>query len=63
MVMAKLHIICGNCGSNNMLQYEIVEDYNDDKECNYNRVCIICENCSTIHNLEDNAEERKKIEL
>lgn len=58
MVMAKLHIICGNCGCNNLFKYEIDIDYDDDKECNYPRVYISCENCATLHSLEDNAEEK-----
>ena len=57
MARARLHIICGNCGSNDMFKYSIVIDYDDDKECNYPRVSIACDNCSTIHCLEDNATE------
>ncbi|GEM_PF-4842310 len=43
-----------------MLSYEIVNDYNDDNECEYQRVSISCGNCGTLHCLEDNADERKK---
>jgi len=57
MVRARLHIICGNCGASDMFKYSIVTYLHDElkKECE--RVTIICENCSTIHSLEDNAEE------
>lgn len=57
MAHARLHIICGNCGCNDMFSFEIVTDYDDDKECDYQRVSISCGNCSTLHCLEDNAEE------
>jgi len=56
MVKAKLHMICGNCGCDHMFKYEIVIDYDDDKECEYQRVSVCCENCSTLHSLEDNME-------
>lgn len=49
MVMARLHIICGNCGCNNMFTYEVKED-----------VYISCANCSTLHNLEDTVKKKKK---
>jgi hypothetical protein len=64
MVMAKLHIICGNCGCNDAFEYDIVTDTDWDEnnvEYEYQRVSIYCENCSTIHSLEDNAKERKKM--
>jgi len=60
MVMAKLHMICGNCGCDHEFKYEIVLDFDDDKESHYLRVSVTCENCSTIHGLEDNAEEENK---
>ena len=49
-------MICGNCGCDHMFKYEIVIDYDDDKECEYQRVSVCCENCSTLHSLEDNME-------
>jgi RNase P subunit RPR2 len=57
MVKAKLHIICGNCGCNDMFKYETKSyfDYDTNRECL--EVIIICENCSTIHQLEDNAKK------
>lgn len=59
MVMAKMHIICGNCGCNHMFTYRIITEEGDEDEEDYTRVSIICGNCSTIHDLEDNAEEEK----
>lgn len=55
--MAKLHIICGNCGCNDLFKYKISLDYDDDKECHFPVVYICCGNCNTSHCLEDNAEE------
>ena len=57
MAHAKLHMICGNCGSNDQFTYKIVIDYDDDKEQHYPRISIACNNCSTLHCLEDNATE------
>lgn len=59
MARARLHIICGNCGCNEMFKYRIVTDIDDDTNKEYERVSIICENCSTIHYLEDNADKLK----
>jgi RNase P subunit RPR2 len=59
MANAKLHIICGNCGCNHMFKYSINTDISDDTGKEYQYVSIICENCNTIHSLEDNAEEEK----
>ena len=61
MVNAKLHIICGNCGSNDMFKYNIKLSINDAVEPpqEYQRVSIFCDNCSTIHQLDDNAELEK----
>jgi RNase P subunit RPR2 len=56
MARARLHIICGNCGSNDMFKYRIVTEIDDDTNKEYQRVSIACDNCSTIHCLEDNAE-------
>ena len=60
MANAKLHIICGNCGQNNMFDYEIIEEIDDDTHEPYQRVSIACNNCHTLHDLENNAKPRKK---
>ena len=59
MAHAKLHIICGNCGANDMLNYEISTVLNDDTNEEYQVVYIHCKNCGTLHDLQDNAEKRK----
>jgi uncharacterized Zn finger protein len=48
MVMAKLHVICGNCGCGD----DFTWDFEDTKEGAY--VFLKCHNCGTIHNLQDN---------
>ncbi len=58
MVMAKLHIICGNCGSNYLFNYELQipreeEKHNDNMQ---DDVWIKCRNCATVHVLSDNAK-------
>lgn len=54
--MARLHLICGNCGCADSFKYRINQDIDDDSGEEYEYVSIICENCSTIHQLDDNAE-------
>lgn len=62
MANAKLHLICGNCGCNDMFTYEIVKDGHDiteDKPKFKDAVFLSCGNCYTLHDLEDNAEDKK----
>jgi len=58
MAHAKLHVICGNCGCNDMFSYEIIEDFNDYGTHTEPGVVLMCGNCATIHNLLDNAEDK-----
>jgi uncharacterized Zn finger protein len=60
MVMAKLHIICGNCGSNDMFEYKIDKDAKDFGDRFEEGVYIKCDNCGTLHSLDDNAKFIKK---
>lgn len=53
MVMAKLHVICGNCGSDEMLTHYIEKDYIDHGDMQEDAVIIRCGNCSTLHTLSD----------
>lgn len=59
MVMARLHIICGNCGCNDEFTFKIVPDMNDRGfgEPLEPAVCITCANCSTVHTLDDTITE------
>ena len=50
MVAAKLHIICGNCGCAEMFTWELEQDAEGW------HLYIVCQNCSTVHDLDDNAE-------
>ena len=59
MVNARLHIICGNCGCKDYLVHSITERFDDDNEeedgsgnTTY-AALITCNNCSTIHSIED----------
>ena len=61
MANAKLHIICGNCGCNDDFTFEVVKDGKDvsDTETKFEDAFYIwCENCGTLHDLEDNARKR-----
>lgn len=61
MVMARLHIICGNCGCNDDWELRIERDGDDisDAEPAFeDAASMVCGNCSTIHNLKDNVKER-----
>ncbi len=57
MAHARLHIICGNCGANDMFKYEITTQLNDETDEEYQMVYISCKNCGTLHDLDDNAEK------
>ena len=46
MVNAKLHIICGNCGSLNDFNYKI---YLSECECDATGLRLTCNNCATLH--------------
>lgn len=58
MVMARLHLICGNCGCNYMWEWvhrpELIDG---DEKIDDEDVSICCKNCSTIHSINDNAEK------
>ena len=58
MVMARLHIICGNCGCNDLFDLELERDGDDitymEPEFEGSAV-MVCNNCATRHNLKDNA--------
>lgn len=60
MVMAKLHIICGNCGCNDEWHLTLTRDGDDitnDKPAFEDAATMSCMNCSTIHNLKNNAKK------
>lgn len=53
MVMAKLHVICGNCGSNEHLSHKIERNFIDTSDYQEDTVVIVCANCVTWHTLDD----------
>lgn len=63
MAHARLHIICGNCGCNNMFEHEIkteIDDDSEDENATRQVVYIVCNNCNTLHSLEDNSTIKTK---
>jgi uncharacterized Zn finger protein len=60
MAHAKLHMICGNCGYNNDFEY-VVNLEVDDTLQPFETVYIHCNNCSTVHHLDDNAKQRSDV--
>ena len=62
MVMARLHLICGNCGSNDDWEWEHqAEEVLEGEVMSDEDTKISCGNCGTIHSLNDNAERPIKI--
>tara|TARA_Y100000034_G_scaffold33928_1_gene41573 strand:+ start:57751 stop:57945 length:195 start_codon:yes stop_codon:yes gene_type:complete len=62
MAKSNLHIICGSCGSNKNLTYELYkvpENEREDVGGLDTIVYIKCNNCSTIHYLDDFIDEEK----
>ena len=61
--MARLHVICGNCGCNDEWELHITrdgDDVTDDIEKYEDSASMCCGNCSTIHDLKESA---KKVRL
>ncbi len=54
MVMARLHVICGNCGAPaSDMSHHVDEELNDIDGELLPAVVIRCNNCGTLHTLED----------
>ena len=53
MVRARIHLICGNCGSNDEWKWEYLPQENQEPST----VWLWCENCGTLHDISDNAKE------
>jgi len=61
MVRARLHIICGNCGCNDMFRFQIhLKGRCDNDGTEHPSVAIRCGNCSTIHTLSTTIKEKEK---
>ena len=63
MVNARLHLICGNCGCDDEFKWEYIpEEVDDDGEVILDEnVYIICNNCATLHSINNNAIIKRKI--
>lgn len=57
MARARLHLICGNCGCDDMWTYRIDPHGTDTDGVLTPAVYIFCGNCATLHNLADKAKE------
>jgi uncharacterized Zn finger protein len=60
MVRARLHIICGNCGSNDDWQYEIVENAQDFGDYFKPDTYLWCGNCATLHPISSYMPEKER---
>lgn len=59
MVMAKLHLICGNCGNSEHWEWNYTpEELCNGETINAKDVDISCLDCATIHLLSDNAKSK-----
>lgn len=54
--MKKLHIICGMCGCDDMLSFQVRKEIGDNNSDYINVVYIYCENCSTLTGLDETIE-------
>jgi len=64
MVMAKLHVICGNCGCSDDFEWSYRKELVIDGDIiDTEEVSLYCANCSTIHALSDNAKTEDKGDL
>ena len=59
MARARLHIICGNCGCNDMFDWRYETKNSDNGDGTFSPdVYINCNNCGTLHVLGDNASQQ-----
>lgn len=59
MARARLHLICGNCGCNDMWDWKHqTEERVEDEIVSDEDVYLTCNNCVTLHTLNDNAVRR-----
>jgi len=60
MVMARLHLICGNCGCNDMWEWEHQPKEIADGEIMQDEdFYLSCRNCITLHSINDNAKKKE----
>ena len=57
MARAKLHLICGNCGSDDEWEWSHIKERKKDNEIEQEEdVFLICLNCAVMHRMNDNAQ-------
>lgn len=61
--MKKIHIICGMCGCETILSFQVRKEINDDTGEYINVVYIHCENCSTLTGLDETIKQEENEEL
>jgi hypothetical protein len=61
MVMARLHLICGNCGCNDSWEWKYIpEEVVDGEVMRDEDVLLQCNNCSTHHYVSQNAKPKEE---
>jgi RNase P subunit RPR2 len=55
MVMACIHIICGNCGNGDKseMEFEVKRDFLEFEDRTEDDASITCKNCGTIHYFDE----------
>lgn len=61
MVMARLHVICGNCGNGDQKEMHLDHyfEHVDDGDDQQLEVTITCRNCATIHTLSNSIQYKE----
>lgn len=57
----RVHIICGICGSNKMMKFQVRQQINNDDNEEYPAVNLICDNCNSITGLDELMNEEKNV--
>jgi len=54
----RVHIICGLCGCNKMMEYEIIEEIDDETNEKKTTVYISCKNCGCLSGINEIIKEK-----
>lgn len=52
-----IHLICGKCGCGTMFEFKFSKEGSDDGTRLFPAIFMICNNCSTLTNLNEVAED------
>ena len=59
MVMARLHLICGNCGCNDDWVWELQKEDREGENGKWeDSVYLWCRNCTSLHDLSNYAKQK-----